>query len=86
MDLFRSQMNSIKDPPDPFVVMMSQKDKILNISVLRIVSSWETSAWWMRWPNISNQRDRHDCLQQRCEILTFCGGNFSGAAGPARST
>lgn len=32
VDLFRSQMNSIKTPPDPFVVMVSQKDKVLNIS------------------------------------------------------
>ena len=32
VDLFRSQMNSIKDPPDPFVVMVSRKDKILNLS------------------------------------------------------
>ncbi len=32
VDLFRSQMNSIKSPPDPFVVMVSKKDKILNIS------------------------------------------------------
>ncbi len=32
IDVFRSQMDSIKTPPDPFVVMVSQKDKILNIS------------------------------------------------------
>nr|WP_255732792.1 alpha/beta fold hydrolase [Ruegeria sp. Ofav3-42] len=32
VDLFRSQMRRIKNPPDPFVVMVSQKDKILNIS------------------------------------------------------
>lgn len=32
VDLFRSQMHRIKNPPDPFVVMVSQKDKILNIS------------------------------------------------------
>ena len=32
VDLFRSQMKRIKTPPDPFVVMVSQKDKILNIS------------------------------------------------------
>lgn len=32
VDLFRSQMDSIKNPPEPFVVMVSQKDKILNIS------------------------------------------------------
>lgn len=32
VDLFRSQMNTIKNPPDPFVVMVSKKDKILNIS------------------------------------------------------
>ncbi len=32
VDLFRTQMNSIKTPPDPFVVMVSQKDKVLNIS------------------------------------------------------
>ncbi|WP_052265380.1 alpha/beta fold hydrolase [Ruegeria sp. ANG-R] len=32
VDLFRSQMNSITDPPNPFVVMVSKKDKILNIS------------------------------------------------------
>ncbi|NVO55909.1 alpha/beta fold hydrolase [Rhodobacteraceae bacterium B1Z28] len=32
VDLFRTQMNSIKNPPDPFVVMVSQKDKVLNIS------------------------------------------------------
>ncbi|SDX40940.1 Esterase/lipase superfamily enzyme [Ruegeria halocynthiae] len=32
VDLFRSQMNSIKEPPDPFVVMVSKKDKILNVS------------------------------------------------------
>lgn len=34
VDLFRSQMERIKNPPDPFVVMVSQKDKILNISAL----------------------------------------------------
>ncbi|MDA7963781.1 alpha/beta fold hydrolase [Ruegeria sp.] len=32
VDLFRSQMNSIKSPPDPFVVMVSKKDKVLNLS------------------------------------------------------
>nr|WP_237212542.1 alpha/beta fold hydrolase [Ruegeria lacuscaerulensis] len=32
VDLFRSQMERIKNPPEPFVVMVSQKDKILNIS------------------------------------------------------
>lgn len=32
VDLFRSQMNSIKSPPDPFVVMVSKKDKVLNVS------------------------------------------------------
>ncbi|WP_424832125.1 alpha/beta hydrolase [Ruegeria sp.] len=32
VDVFRSQMSSIKNPPQPFVVMVSQKDKILNIS------------------------------------------------------
>ena len=32
LDLFRSQMKRIDDPPDPFIVMVSQKDKILNIS------------------------------------------------------
>ncbi|WP_170334328.1 alpha/beta hydrolase [Ruegeria arenilitoris] len=32
VDLFRSQMERIKTPPDPFIVMVSQKDKILNIS------------------------------------------------------
>lgn len=32
VDLFRSQMNRIANPPDPFLVMVSQKDKILNIS------------------------------------------------------
>lgn len=32
VDLFRSQMKRISSPPDPFVVMVSQKDKILNIS------------------------------------------------------
>ncbi len=32
VDVFRSQMNSIKTPPDPFIVMVSKKDKILNIS------------------------------------------------------
>ncbi len=32
LDLFRSQMDSIGTLPDPFVVMVSQKDKLLNIS------------------------------------------------------
>ncbi|WP_371688469.1 alpha/beta hydrolase [Ruegeria sp. EL01] len=32
VDLFRTQMDSIKNPPDPFVVMVSKKDKVLNIS------------------------------------------------------
>ncbi len=32
VDLFRSQMDSIKSPPEPFVVMVSQKDKVLGIS------------------------------------------------------
>ncbi|WP_170426338.1 alpha/beta hydrolase [Ruegeria arenilitoris] len=32
LDLFRSQMKRIDNPPDPFIVMVSQKDKILNIS------------------------------------------------------
>ncbi|WP_081894714.1 alpha/beta hydrolase [Ruegeria halocynthiae] len=32
VDLFRSQMDSIKTLPDPFVVMVSQKDKLLGIS------------------------------------------------------
>ncbi|WP_282119805.1 alpha/beta hydrolase [Ruegeria atlantica] len=32
VDVFRSQMKRIKNPPDPFLVMVSQKDKILNIS------------------------------------------------------
>lgn len=32
VDLFRSQMARIGNPPDPFIVMVSQKDKILNIS------------------------------------------------------
>ncbi|RBW55098.1 alpha/beta hydrolase [Ruegeria sp. A3M17] len=32
LDLFRSQMRRIDNPPDPFIVMVSQKDKILNIS------------------------------------------------------
>ena len=32
VDLFRSQMKRIKSPPEPFIVMVSQKDKILNIS------------------------------------------------------
>ncbi len=32
VDLFRSQMERINNPPDPFIVMVSQKDKILNIS------------------------------------------------------
>lgn len=32
VDLFRSQMQRIKNPPEPFVVMVSKKDKILNIS------------------------------------------------------
>ncbi len=32
VDLFRSQMERIKSPPDPFLVMVSQKDRILNIS------------------------------------------------------
>ena len=32
LDLFRSQMKRIDNPPDPFLVMVSQKDKILNIS------------------------------------------------------
>ncbi len=32
VDVFRSQMDSIKNPPQPFVVMVSEKDKILNIS------------------------------------------------------
>ncbi|WP_254443161.1 alpha/beta hydrolase [Ruegeria atlantica] len=32
VDLFRSQMDRIDNPPDPFIVMVSQKDKILNIS------------------------------------------------------
>ncbi len=32
VDLFRSQMDSIGTLPDPFVVMVSQKDKLLNIS------------------------------------------------------
>lgn len=32
VDLFRSQMDRIENPPNPFVVMVSKKDKILNIS------------------------------------------------------
>ena len=32
VDLFRSQMERINTPPDPFIVMVSKKDKILNIS------------------------------------------------------
>ncbi len=32
VDLFRSQMSRIATPPDPFIVMVSQKDKILNVS------------------------------------------------------
>ncbi|WP_209506866.1 MULTISPECIES: alpha/beta fold hydrolase [unclassified Ruegeria] len=32
VDVFRSQMNSIKNPPDPFVLMVSKKDKVLNVS------------------------------------------------------
>ncbi|WP_171124051.1 MULTISPECIES: alpha/beta hydrolase [unclassified Ruegeria] len=32
VDLFRSQMDTIKTPPDPFIVMVSRKDKLLNIS------------------------------------------------------
>ncbi|WP_170771313.1 alpha/beta hydrolase [Ruegeria lacuscaerulensis] len=32
VDLFRSQMDVIKTPPDPFIVITSQKDKLLNIS------------------------------------------------------
>ncbi|SLN42878.1 alpha/beta hydrolase [Ruegeria meonggei] len=32
VDLFRSQMDSIGTPPDPFVIMVSQKDKLLGIS------------------------------------------------------
>ncbi|MEM7088791.1 MAG: alpha/beta fold hydrolase [Pseudomonadota bacterium] len=32
VDVFRSQMDNIKNPPQPFVVMVSQKDKILGIS------------------------------------------------------
>ena len=32
VDLFRTQMDSIKTPPEPFVVMVSKKDKILNLS------------------------------------------------------
>ncbi|MBO9412228.1 MULTISPECIES: alpha/beta fold hydrolase [unclassified Ruegeria] len=32
VDLFRSQMDVIKTPPDPFIVIVSQKDKLLSIS------------------------------------------------------
>ncbi len=32
VDVFRSQMDNIASPPEPFVVMVSRKDKILNIS------------------------------------------------------
>lgn len=32
VDVFRSQMASIKDPPDPFLVMVSKKDRVLGIS------------------------------------------------------
>lgn len=32
VDLFRSQMDAIKSPPDPFVIMVSKKDKVLNVS------------------------------------------------------
>ncbi|WP_171097378.1 alpha/beta fold hydrolase [Ruegeria sp. HKCCD7255] len=32
VDLFRSQMQSIKSLPDPFVVMVSKKDKVLGLS------------------------------------------------------
>ena len=32
VDVFQSQMDTIKNPPDPFVVMVSQKDKVLGIS------------------------------------------------------
>ena len=32
VDVFRSQMAVIKSPPEPFVIMVSRKDKILNVS------------------------------------------------------
>ncbi|MGV6803148.1 MAG: alpha/beta hydrolase [Ruegeria sp.] len=32
VDVFRSQMAAIETPPDPFVLMVSQKDRILNVS------------------------------------------------------
>lgn len=32
VDVFRSQMDNIASPPEPFVVMVSRKDKVLNIS------------------------------------------------------
>lgn len=32
VDVFRSQMAVIKTPPDPFIIMVSKKDKILNVS------------------------------------------------------
>ncbi len=32
VDLFRSQMDRITNPPDPFIIMVSQKDKVLGLS------------------------------------------------------
>nr|WP_254429696.1 alpha/beta fold hydrolase [Ruegeria atlantica] len=82
LDLFRSQMRRIKNPPDPFVVMVSQKDKILNISArLRGTAEGE------RLGNISSIKSLEEFPINVIDTTAFSGdaesSHFVAATSPA---
>lgn len=82
VDVFRSQMSRFETIPDPFVVFVSQKDKILNLSQrLRGTHSRE------RLGTLSNPEEIADLPIEIVDMTGFAGsaesGHFITATSPA---